>query len=145
MASFRKSHNAIAIRMLYAGRYHISSVFCDYVWTGENDSNTLCETSVFRNIRIRVEGPYSPGTNLCFGDFADQINNILLIFPIAGMDRTYQKESMGKYGFACKVVPEYSEQAQKTYRGCLHRRGTKRFPVKAQGIVPASHYFKVIN
>ena len=60
------------------------------------------------------------------------------------MDQTYQKETMGKHGFACKVVPEYSEQAQNVYRGCLHRRGTKRFPVKAQGIVPASHYFRVI-
>ena len=60
------------------------------------------------------------------------------------MDQTYQKEFLGKHGFACKVVPEYSEKTQKTYRGCLHRRGTKRFPVKAQSIVPTSHYFKVI-
>jgi hypothetical protein len=66
------------------------------------------------------------------------------LFPTEGMDQTYQKELLGNHGFACKVVPEYSERTQKTYRGCLHRRGTKRFPVKAQSIVPASHYFKVI-
>lgn len=65
-------------------------------------------------------------------------------FFTKGMDQTYQKELLGKHGFACKVVPEYSERTQKTYRGCLHRRGTKRFPVKAQSILPASHYFKVM-
>ncbi|XP_028394716.1 uncharacterized protein LOC114518884 [Dendronephthya gigantea] len=62
-----------------------------------------------------------------------------------GMDQTYQKELLGKHGFACKVVPEYSERTQKTYRGCLHRRGTKRFPVKAQSILPTSHYFKYVG
>ena len=30
-------------------------LFCDYVWTGKNGSNTLRETSVFTNIRIRVD------------------------------------------------------------------------------------------
>ena len=69
--------------------------------------------------------------------------SIIILLSLKGMDRTYQRENIGKHGFACKVVPEFSENTQKTFRGCLHRRGTKRFPVKAQSIVPTSHYFKV--
>jgi hypothetical protein len=64
MASFRKSHITIAMRMLYRGRYHISSVFaitcgraktiriryakppCSkisaYVWTGHEPSTSYC-------------------------------------------------------------------------------------------------------
>ncbi|XP_067032987.1 uncharacterized protein [Acropora muricata] len=59
-----------------------------------------------------------------------------------GMDRTIQREDLGKHGFACKIVPEYSEIKQKTFTGCLHRRGSKTFPIKAQSIIPAPLYFK---
>ncbi|XP_068747154.1 counting factor associated protein D-like [Montipora capricornis] len=59
-----------------------------------------------------------------------------------GMDRTFQREDLGRHGFACKIVPEYSEIKQKTFTGCLHRRGTKKFPIKAQSIIPAPLYFK---
>ena len=59
------------------------------------------------------------------------------------MDRTYQRQDLGQYGFACKVVPEFSEKEHKTFKGCLHRRGTARFPVKTQSIVPSPSYFKV--
>ncbi|XP_015757752.1 PREDICTED: digestive cysteine proteinase 1-like [Acropora digitifera] len=59
-----------------------------------------------------------------------------------GMDRTIQRQDLGKHGFACKIVPEYSEIKQKTFTGCLHRRGSKTFPIKAQSIIPAPLYFK---
>ena len=59
------------------------------------------------------------------------------------MDRTFQRQDLGRHGFACKIVPEYSEIKQKTFTGCLHRRGTKKFPIKAQSIIPAPLYFKV--
>jgi len=61
------------------------------------------------------------------------------------MDRTFQREDLGRHGFACKIVPEYSEAKQKTFTGCMHRRGTKKFPIKAQSIIPAPSYFKVGN
>jgi len=63
----------------------------------------------------------------------------------SGMDRTFQREDLGRHGFACKIVPEYSEAKQKTFTGCMHRRGTKKFPIKAQSIIPAPSYFKVRN
>ena len=56
--------------MLYAGRYHISSVcFCVYVWTGENDSNTLRVDANFfknggKNLRFR-KYPHTCGQGLC--------------------------------------------------------------------------------
>ena len=59
------------------------------------------------------------------------------------MDRTFQREDLGRHGFACKIVPEYYEAKQKTFTGCMHRRGTKKFPIKAQSIIPAPSYFKV--
>ena len=59
------------------------------------------------------------------------------------MDKTYQREDLGKYGYACKIVPEYSEKKNKTFTGCLHRRGSRTFPIKAQSIIPAPSYFKV--
>lgn len=59
-----------------------------------------------------------------------------------GMDRTYQREDIGDYGFAAKVIPEYSEEKNKTFRGCLHHVGTKRFPIHAQSIVPSPKLFK---
>ncbi|KAM7443323.1 hypothetical protein ABFA07_007801 [Porites harrisoni] len=59
-----------------------------------------------------------------------------------GMDKTFQREDLGRHGFACKIVPEYSEEKQKTFTGCLHRRGTKKFPIKAQSIIPAPLYFR---
>lgn len=62
---------------------------------------------------------------------------------VPGMDRTFQREDLGRHGFACKIVPEYSEVKQKTFTGCMHRRGTKKFPIKAQSIIPAPSYFKV--
>ena len=62
---------------------------------------------------------------------------------VPGMDRTFQREDLGRHGFACKIVPEYSEAKQKTFTGCMHRRGTKKFPIKAQSIIPAPSYFKV--
>ena len=68
---------------------------------------------------------------------------IELFFIISGMDRTFQREDLGRHGFACKIVPEYSEAKQKTFTGCMHRRGTKKFPIKAQSIIPAPTYFKV--
>ena len=64
---------------------------------------------------------------------------------VSGMDRTFQREDLGRHGFACKIVPEYSEAKQKTFTGCMHRRGTKKFPIKAQSIIPAPSYFKVGN
>lgn len=68
---------------------------------------------------------------------------IELFSIISGMDRTFQREDLGRHGFACKIVPEYSEAKQKTFTGCMHRRGTKKFPIKAQSIIPAPTYFKV--
>ena len=59
------------------------------------------------------------------------------------MDITFQREDIGEYGFAAKVVPEYSEKSQKTFKGCLHKVGSKHFPIKAQSIVPDPIYFKV--
>lgn len=59
-----------------------------------------------------------------------------------GMDRTFQRGDLGRHGFACKIVPEYSEVKHKTFTGCMHRRGTKKFPIKAQNIIPAPSYFK---
>lgn len=59
------------------------------------------------------------------------------------MDRTYQREDLGEYGFAAKIVPEFSEQKKKIFRGCLHHIGSKRFPIRAQSIVPNEKYFKV--
>ena len=62
---------------------------------------------------------------------------------LSGMDRTFQRGDLGRHGFACKIVPEYSEVKHKTFTGCMHRRGTKKFPIKAQNIIPAPSYFKV--
>ena len=59
------------------------------------------------------------------------------------MDRTYQREDIGEYGFAAKVVPEYSEKRDKIFKGCLHHVGTKRFPIRAQSVVPSPKLFKV--
>ncbi|PFX31489.1 Counting factor associated protein D [Stylophora pistillata] len=59
-----------------------------------------------------------------------------------GMDKTFQRGDLGRHGFACKIVPEYSEVKHKTFTGCMHRRGTKKFPIKAQNIIPAPSYFK---
>ena len=59
------------------------------------------------------------------------------------MDKTYQREEIGDYGFAAKAVPEYSETRQETFKGCLHRIGTKRLPIRAQSVVPSTMLFKV--
>ncbi|KAJ7387728.1 hypothetical protein OS493_001071 [Desmophyllum pertusum] len=59
-----------------------------------------------------------------------------------GMDKTFQRGDLGRHGFACKIVPEYSEVKHKTFTGCMHRRGSKKFPIKAQSIIPAPLYFK---
>jgi len=64
---------------------------------------------------------------------------------LLGMDRTYQREDLGEYGFAAKVIPEFSEEKKKIFRGCLHHVGTKRFPIKAQSIIPLDTGFKVGN
>lgn len=64
-----------------------------------------------------------------------------LVFP--GMDRTYQREDLGNHGFAAKIVPEFSEKKKQIFRGCLHHIGSKRFPIKAQSIVPSEKFFKV--
>ena len=60
-----------------------------------------------------------------------------------GMDRTYQREDLGRYGFGAKIIPEFSEEKKKIFRGCLHHVGTKRFPIKAQSIIPSDNGFKV--
>lgn len=62
---------------------------------------------------------------------------------LPGMDKTYQREEIGAYGFAAKAVPEYSETRQEIFKGCLHRIGTKRLPIKAQSVVPSPLLFKV--
>ena len=59
------------------------------------------------------------------------------------MDVIYQREDIGRYGFAAKIVPEYSEEKKRTFRGCLHHIGTRKLPVKAQNIIPNPIYFKV--
>jgi len=59
-----------------------------------------------------------------------------------GMDKTYQREDIGEFGFAAKVVPEYSEKTDKIFKGCLHHVGTKRYPIKAQSVVPSPKLFK---
>ena len=61
------------------------------------------------------------------------------------MDRTYQREDIGEFGFAAKVVPEYSEKQHKTFKGCLHHVGNKKFPIKAQSMVPSPKLFKVLD
>ncbi|EDO44165.1 predicted protein, partial [Nematostella vectensis] len=59
-----------------------------------------------------------------------------------GMDRTYQRGDLGKYGYACKIVPEFSERTGRTFKGCLHRRGNSNFQIKAQSIIPSPKFFK---
>ena len=59
------------------------------------------------------------------------------------MDRTYQREDLSSYGFGAKVIPEFSEEKKKIFRGCLHHVGTKKFPIKAQSIIPNENAFKV--
>ncbi len=59
------------------------------------------------------------------------------------MDVIYNREDIGDYGFAAKIVPEFSEKDQRTFRGCLHKVGTKRFPIRKQSVVPNLKYFKV--
>lgn len=59
-----------------------------------------------------------------------------------GMDRTYQRQDLGQYGFGAKIIPEFSEVKKKIFRGCLHHVGTKRFPIKAQSIIPSNSGFK---
>lgn len=66
-----------------------------------------------------------------------------LFMAFLGMDRTYQRSDLGKYGFACKIVPEFSEKTQKTFKGCLHRQGTKQFGIKPQSIIPSFDFFTV--
>ena len=59
------------------------------------------------------------------------------------MDRTYQREDLSDYGFGAKIIPEFSEEKKKIFRGCLHHVGTKRFPIKAQSIIPSETSFVV--
>ena len=59
------------------------------------------------------------------------------------MDVIYHRGDIGQYGFAAKIVPEFSEKEQKTFRGCLHKVGTKAFPIRTQSIVPNMRFFKV--
>ena len=59
------------------------------------------------------------------------------------MDVIYNREDIGDYGFAAKIVPEFSEKDQKTFRGCLHKVGTKQFPIRVQSVVPNGKFFKV--
>ena len=59
------------------------------------------------------------------------------------MDRTYQREDLAEYGFGAKIIPEFSEEKKKIFRGCLHHVGTKRFPIKAQSIIPSETSFVV--
>ena len=61
------------------------------------------------------------------------------------MDVIYHREDIGDYGFAAKIVPEFSEKDQKTFRGCLHKVGNKHFPIRIQSIVPHLKFFKVCN
>ncbi|XP_047134693.1 uncharacterized protein LOC100204117 isoform X2 [Hydra vulgaris] len=69
-------------------------------------------------------------------------NKMSRIDYYGGMDRTYQREDIGEFGFAAKVVPEYSEKKNKTFKGCLHHIGTKKFPIRAQSMVPSPKLFK---
>ena len=59
------------------------------------------------------------------------------------MDVIYHRGDIGEYGFAAKIVPEFSEKEQKTFRGCLHKVGSKTFPIRIQSIVPNMKFFKV--
>ena len=61
----------------------------------------------------------------------------------SGMDVIYHRGDIGEYGFAAKIVPEFSEKEQKTFRGCLHKVGSKTFPIRIQSIVPNMKFFKV--
>ena len=62
---------------------------------------------------------------------------------IRDRDRTYQREDLADYGFGAKIIPEFSEEKKKIFRGCLHHVGTKRFPIKAQSIIPSETSFVV--
>ena len=59
------------------------------------------------------------------------------------MDVIYHRGDIGEFGFAAKIVPEYSEKDEKTFRGCLHKVGTKKTPIRIQSIVPNMRFFKV--
>eukprot|EP00795_Rhopilema_esculentum_P007454 gene7454-13220_t len=72
-------------------------------------------------------------------------NRMSRIDYYGGMDVIYHRGDIGEYGFAAKIVPEYSEVDKKTFRGCLHKVGTKQYPIRVQSIVPNLKFFKFIG
>eukprot|EP00112_Aurelia_sp_Birch-Aquarium-sp1_P017337 Seg4002.5 transcript_id=Seg4002.5/GoldUCD/mRNA.D3Y31 product="Counting factor associated protein D" protein_id=Seg4002.5/GoldUCD/D3Y31 len=72
-------------------------------------------------------------------------NKMSRIDYYGGMDVIYHREDIGEYGFAAKIVPEFSEKDQTTFRGCLHKVGNKHYPIRIQSIVPHFKFFKFVG
>ena len=50
------------------------------------------------------------------------------------MDKTFQREDLGRHGFACKIVPEYSEEKQKRSLGAFIEEGQNNSPLKHKAL-----------